>query len=125
MGGSGGGGGYSGGGGGGGGGSGGAGGGIVTGFDQCNLVVNATIHAPNSVHAGSLSVGSVLMVFLGGPNKRTIEVYNATGNLVGSLIGLTQAAQLIACIQAGTRYSAEVTQVHGGVFGVRVTRLDP
>lgn len=129
MGGSGGGGGYSGGSGSGGGsggsgGGGGFGGGGPVGVDQCNLVINATIHAPNSAYAIGLSIGSVLTVALGGPNGRTIEVYDSSGNLIGSLIGLTQAAQLISCIQANNSYAAAVIQINAGVFGVRVTRVD-
>jgi hypothetical protein len=127
MGGSGGGGGYydggSGGAGSGGGGTGGGGiGGGPPGGDPCNLVIDATIHAPNTDFTDTLTIGTFLDVRLGGPSGRTIEVYTSSGNRVGSLIGITQLGQLIECIQNGTEYTAEVRRIHSGVFGVRVTR---
>jgi hypothetical protein len=111
----------SGGGGTGGGGTGGGGGGPPKG-DPCDLVFQATIHSPNTDYTGELNIAAVLAVKLGGPNGRTIEVSTNQGYLIGSLIGVAQAAQLIDCILSGNLYIAEVTNISGGVFTVLVKR---
>lgn len=118
---------YSGGGGGGSGGAGGGGGiGGSPGSDPCNLLINnVTIHSPDSDYANALSLGAVLLVRLGGPNNRTFEVHTSAGYRVGSLIGLSLAAQLLACMQAGHEYVAIVTNINSGIFIVRIERATP
>lgn len=115
---------YSGGGGGGSGGAGGGGGvGGAAGSDPCNLLINnVTLHSPNSDYVSTLSLGAVLLVRLGGPNNRTFEVHTSEGYRVGSLIGLSLAAQLLACMQAGHEYIATVTNINSGVIIVRIER---
>jgi hypothetical protein len=100
----------------------GAGGGGQQGGDACDLQIPATIHSPDSDYASSLVLGLTLQVRLGGPNGRTIEVRTSEGYRVGSLIGLTRAAQLIECIQQGNEYGALVTNIESGVYGVLVSR---
>ena len=101
---------------------GGGGGGPPGGRDPCNLVIEATIHAPNTDYTNTLNIGTLLAVRLGGPAGRTIEVYTSNGYRIGSLIGIAQLGQLIECIQSGAVYTAEVRRILSGVFGVRVTR---
>ena len=91
--------------------------------DPCNLLINnVTIHSPNSDYANLLTLGVVLLVRLGGPNNRTLEVHTSQGYRVGSLIGLSLAAQLLDCMQAGHEYIAIVTHSNSGVFIVRIER---
>jgi hypothetical protein len=115
---------YSGGGGGGSGGAGGGGGiGGAPGSDPCALTINnVTIHSPNSDYAAGLTLGTELFVRLGGPHNRTLQVYTSQDYLVGSLIGLSLAAQLLACIQQGHVYVATVTNINSGIFIVRIER---
>ena len=116
-------------GGGGGAGSAGSGGGFGAGSSSadacaCALEFHATINGPDSDYLSALTLGSVLGVQLGGPQGRTIQVLAAGNYVLGSLIGIAVAAQLIECIAQGHRYQAQVVSILSGTVQVLVTRIN-
>lgn len=103
-------------------GSGGGGGSEKPTHDPCDLRFEATISGPNTDYADMLTLGTILSVRLGGPHGRTFELITSQGYVVGSLIGLPQAGELLECIQHGNAYQAEVVQKVSGTISVLVSR---
>jgi hypothetical protein len=99
------------------------GGGGGVGNDACDLRITTVINGPNPSLTGSLSVGSVLDVRVGGPSGRTIEVrLPGTTLAVGSVIGIAGAGQLLKCIDDGHGYEAKVIGIASGKIDIEVYR---
>lgn len=103
-------------------GAGGGGGGGGTGTDPCAIVQDAPINSPKPAVVNALSVGDILDVVLTGVQPhRVLEVRTLAGLAAGSLTHRGHLA-LIACIDQGNSYSAEVIQRSGGSVVVRIER---
>lgn len=100
----------------------GAGGGAGgAGTDPCAIVQDAPINSPKPV-VTTLAVGDVLGIHVTGTTPhRVLEVRTLGGQPVGSLTHRGHL-QLIACIDQGNEYSAEVIQRSGGSVVVRIER---
>lgn len=100
----------------------GAGGGAGgAGADPCAIIQDAPINSPKPV-VNTLAVGDVLDIHVTGTvPHRVLEVRTLGGQPVGSLTHRGHLA-LIACIDQGNSYSAEVIQRSGGSVVVRIER---
>jgi hypothetical protein len=98
-------------------------GGGGVGGDACDLKITTVVNGPNPSLTGSLSVGSTLDVRVGGPSGRTIEVrLPGTSQVVGSVIGIAGAGQLLKCIDDGHEYEAKVVGIASGKIDIEVYR---
>lgn len=105
-----------------GGGGGGGGGGGDGSPDRCDIVQTAALNSPQPAVVGTLSVGDVLDVVLGGvPGRPVLEVHTVAGAVAGSLTHRGHV-DIIDCIDAGNVYKATVVQKSGGMVTLQVQR---
>lgn len=102
-----------------GGGDGGGGGGPDA--DPCDIVSLTNLNSPDAAVVGTLRPGDVLEVRLRAGPPRLLLAETGAGRIVGSI---TSAAmpRIIACIQKGETYVADVVTVRGGICQVRIHR---
>ncbi len=99
----------------------GRGGGGPGGNDPCAIIQQAPLNSPRPDVVGTLSAGDVLTVELNSSGTRPIlEVHTAAGAVAGSLTH-TGHVQIIACIEAGHSYIAEVTGRSGGAVNLQIS----
>ena len=103
-------------------GGGGSGGGGSPDRDPCALRFEATLSGPNSDYLDQLTMGAILGLRLGGPKGLTIEVVSATNYVLGSLIGILEAGELLDCMTQGNMYQAQVVSRVSGTIKLLVSR---
>lgn len=88
--------------------------------DPCaRLRFDATLSSPEPAVVGLLVVGELLAVVLAtADGVRLVEVRTADGRLAGTL--MTNLPELLACLDRGVAYLAEVRSVAGGAVRVVV-----
>lgn len=97
-------------------------GGAGSGVDPCVLVEETTLNSPVPATIGNLKAGDVLSVSLErGPPLRVV-VRTASGLTAGSITG-AKLPQIIACLEAGVSYKAEVVAVKAAAVRVRVSNV--
>ena len=89
--------------------------------DRCDIVSLTNLNSPNAAVVGTLRSGDVLDVHLQVGPPRLLLAATAAGQVVGSITS-AEMARLIACIQQGESYVADVLSVRGGICQVRVHR---
>jgi hypothetical protein len=90
------------------------------GLDPCILTEETILNSPNPAVVGSLKAGDVLTVNLErGPPVRVV-LRTSAGQTAGSITG-AKLPQIIACLDAGVNYKAEVVSVRAGAVRVRVS----
>jgi hypothetical protein len=96
------------------------GGGVSGGFDPCVLTEETTLNSPVPATVGALKPGDVLAVDLEqGPPLRVV-VRTSAGLTAGSITS-AKLPQIIACLQAGVSYIAQVVSVRAAAVRVRVS----
>lgn len=90
------------------------------GENQCQLTFRTTLFGPVPGVANHLTAGEVLSVALTGPAFTQVGLFTAAGAQAGSIAGARQLMTLIACLQAGVPYSADVISAHGSAIIVQV-----
>lgn len=96
---------------------GGAGGGGGARPDACNIVEDTTLNSPVAGVIATLKVGNKMQVQVRLP--RGLIAVTAAGAIAGS-ITCASMLQIIACIQNGHPFEADVVGLHGGACDVRV-----
>jgi hypothetical protein len=96
---------------------GGAGGGGGARPDACNIVEDTTLNSPVAAVIAALKVGDKMQVQVRPP--RGLIAVTAGGAIAGS-ITCASMLQIIACIQNGHLFEAEVVGLHGGACDIRV-----
>ncbi len=90
------------------------------GVDPCVLTEETTLNSPVPAIVGALKPGDVLTVSLErGPPLRVV-VRTSAGHTAGSITG-AKLPQIIACLEAGVDYNAQVVTVKAAADRVRVT----
>lgn len=89
--------------------------------DRCNIISLTNLNSPNATVVSTLRPGDVLDVHLQVGPPRLLLAVTSPGQIVGSITS-AEMARLIACIQQGESYVAEVVSVRGGVCQVRIHR---
>lgn len=88
--------------------------------DRCQLSFSTILFGPVPGVANQLSVGDVMRVTLTGPAFTQVGVFTSAGGQAGSIAGARQLPTLIACLQAGALYLADVVSVNGSNINIRV-----
>jgi hypothetical protein len=89
--------------------------------DPCDIVEETNVNSINRSVLVTVQVGNILQVEKeGGPPVRLL-VKTAPGAVLGSITS-PMLAQILACIDAGHDYSAEVTSIAGGAVRVVISR---
>ena len=91
------------------------------GSDCGDLAFLTTLASPNPDEVDSIDVGDVLSVALIEVDDVTvIGVLESGGAVIGSVVS-GRLAELLACLQQGVTYGAEVKSVDGGAVRVRIS----
>jgi hypothetical protein len=89
--------------------------------DRCDIVSLTNLNSPSAAVIGTLRPNDVMDVRLQAGPPRLLLAVTPAGQVAGS-ITCAEMARIIACIQQGEVYVADVVSVRGGVCQVRIHR---
>jgi hypothetical protein len=90
--------------------------------DPCNIVEDTNLNSVDRTVLASVGVGAILTVALEvGPPIRLLAKASTTATL-GSITSPAML-QIIACIQSGVQYEAEILDIRGAVCSVQIRPL--
>lgn len=99
--------------------SGGGGGGGGGGIDPCDITEQTVLNSPNATVLKKLRVGEKLDVEVVASPRRLVAKKDAD---IAGAITSPKMSQIIACIEKGVTFSAEVVKLTGGRCEVLVAR---
>lgn len=98
-----------------------AGGGAGGGVDPCPPYVTAILVGPSGGGVTAGDAVEAVLIASGGVRAAAVRL-SASGRTIGTLAGIPNLAQLIACLADGVTYIGTVTGVAGGAINVRLAR---
>lgn len=95
------------------------------GKDKCDLWFKTSLFSPVASVVESLSVGDQLDVILYTQNQTMsiVAQTQSTAEIAGTITGAQELGDLIACLQDGVIYVADVIGISGAVVDLTVKRV--
>lgn len=89
------------------------------GNDKCAISEKTILNSPNAAVIATLSVGSLLAIYLETVPRKRLVAKNDLGAIAGAITS-ARLVDLIECVEGGFEYISEVLAVNGGRVEIEI-----